>query len=281
MDGRLFDELLASTVLGMLIIGLGCCFLVIQERSRANLGVAVAWVAIGLSLVTTPVLAGRVDPDHIQVVERLQVAFDSCALLALCVYLSGLLATAQRTPGAEAVVRLAIRAGYVMAAVIGVLGVTFPVERLNDYTLSIAESGALSRPGFWMFAICWLLVGAIFIPAWAGLARQQLDHGEQERAVCYAVSVPFLTAPTAMPYSAAMVSVTIAVLVLLLGLFRFSAAQGERGVFLGRFLSPQVAEWCGCRVSPRCCSRARSTSRWSAATCVGSRRTPTPCRRRR
>jgi class 3 adenylate cyclase len=242
MDGRLFNELLGSTVLGGLFVFLGPVFLVAQERSKATVGLALAWLTSGLTLMTSPLLVDRVTPGDVTLVERLQVLIEASAVVTSVVYLSGLLATAQPSPRARILVRTLVRTGYALAAALAVLGLVFPDRRLNDYTMGLGDSGVLGRPGYWLFAAVWLLVMAVFSLAFAVLARQQIDQGEHVRLITNVISAPLLVLSTTLPYKLAILSFFLAAVVVLFGLFRFFAAQGERGVFLSRFMSPQVFE---------------------------------------
>jgi class 3 adenylate cyclase len=242
MDGLLFDEYMANVAVGGLVASLGIVFLMIQQRTKATIGLAVTFASAGLDFMTIPLLLDRVDPDAISFWERLQVLPEAAFPAGICIYMSGLLVTTQSSLRAEQVIRAMIRVGWMGAALAAVLGFVFPAERGNDFLLSIGEPGALARPGFWIFAGVYLTLTVTFGIAWVVFARQQVDQGEQARAVCNVLASPFMVVSTVLPYKAAVLTFTAAILLVLVGLFRFSAAQGERDVFLSRFLSPQVFE---------------------------------------
>jgi adenylate cyclase len=243
MDGRLLNEFLATTTVGGLFVCIGLAFLLIQERTRATLGMSVTFVAAGLDAVTLPLVGDQLDPGGVSLLERSQALCDAGIPLGLSIYISGLLATTQSsTTRGEIIVRLLMRTGLFVAGLVAAIGLTFPAERANDLVYGLGDSGTLGRPGFWLFASAYTFGMLVFAGAWAVLARQQLDDGEHARAVCNALSTPFLVVSIILPYSLATICFTFSMLLVIAGLYRYAIAQAERGVFLSRFLSPQVSE---------------------------------------
>jgi class 3 adenylate cyclase len=242
MDGQLLNEYLATTTVGGLFACIGLSFLLIQERTRATFGMAVAFTAAGLDAMTIPLVVDHADPGGANIAERLQSLLDAGVAVGLCIYISGLLATTQSSHRAEALVRRLLAIGYFGSGLVAVLGLTFPVERANDLLYGLGDPGTLSRPGFWMFASVFAGMMVTLGGVWAVLARQDVDDGEHARAVCNVLSSPFLVVSIVLPYNLAIISFTIAMLLVLAGLYRYAIAQAERGVFLSRFLSPQVSE---------------------------------------
>ena len=192
--------------------------------------------------MTIPLVVDHADPDGANIAERLQSLLDAGVAVGLCIYISGLLATTQSSHRAEALVRRLLAVGYFGSGLVAVLGLAFPVERANDFLYGLGDPGTLSRPGFWMFACVFAAMMVTLGGVWAVLARQEVDDGEHARAVCNVLSSPFLVTSIVLPYNMAIISFTIAMLLVLAGLYRYAIAQAERGVFLSRFLSPQVSE---------------------------------------
>jgi class 3 adenylate cyclase len=242
MDGRLLDELLPSTVVGTITVCLGLVLLLTQTRTTATVGLTLAWVWGGAALVFLPVYVHHVDARHVPVAARLVGLLLVADLASSSLYLTGLLRTARRSRRADLVVRTTVMLGYALAGVLVVLMVTLTADGLDDYGFSLGEPGVFGRPGFWVFATFWIVVAAVYVVGWSVLARQSLDVGERARANASAVAVPLVVVSTVLPYRAAVWVFAAAVVILLHGLFRFHAAQGERAAFLSRFLSPHVAE---------------------------------------
>lgn len=242
MGESLLDQFFPSTLLGCFAIALGLTFLLVQQRSKATWGLAVAWAAIGLVAMLLPPNADLPATDDIPLSARVGGLALVAASAATNVYISGLLDTAQSSPRARRIVRMALSAGWVMAGVLLVLNIFFARQGLNDYTLALDDEGTLDRPGFWLYASVFIVQGAIYTSIWVTLARQRLDVGERARASALAVAVPILLAASALPYRIAMAAGFLSFVIMLLGLFRYHVAQGERSAFLTRFLSAEVAE---------------------------------------
>jgi class 3 adenylate cyclase len=241
MDGRLLNDYLATTTVGGLFACIGLALL-IQQRTRATLGLAVVFIAASLDCITLPLISDQLDPGGVSLLERAQSLCDAGIPVGQVIYIWGLLATTQSSIRGEAVVRLLMRIGLVVSGVVAAIGLLFPDERANDLVYGLGDPGTLSRPGFWLFASTYSFGMLVFGGAWAVLARQQLDDGEQARAVCNALSTPFLVVAIVLPYNLATISFTLSMLLVIAGLYRYAVAQAERSVFLSRFLSPQVAE---------------------------------------
>ena len=239
MDDHLVSDFLASTVIGLVAVAIGALFPLVQQRSTATLGLAGAWIGGGTAMAIGPPLTdqGGGALEGGVVASALGLGLASSAF-----YLFGLVRTARGSSRTADAIVAAVRVGWLLSAALVVLAVVLPTEMLDDYANSLGEPGVQGRPGFWVFASFWAVVAVVYGSAWALLARMQLDVGERVRANSSALAVPLLVLATILPYRLAVGVLSLALVVMLYGLFRFHAAQGERGVFLSRFLSPQVAE---------------------------------------
>ncbi len=241
---RLIEEFVASTMLGALAVSIGLVLLITQRKTRTNIGSASVSIAVGLAVLTVWPLVDAVDPNDPALGERFQIVFEVAAVVASALYLQGLCESA-RSVGtrAETVIRACVRASWVLAGLLLAAGAAFPAERLNDFQQSVGTSSdPLSTRGFWLFAALWLAVALVFSVGWLMMVQQHLDPGEHARALCNMVSSPLLVATVALPSRLALASVCTALVTFLFGQFRYLVSEGERGAFLSRFLSPQVAE---------------------------------------
>lgn len=238
----MLDQYFAATVLGTVCAGLGVMVLIVQRPSRTNVGAAVCFVCAGLAAITNGPMVDSVSRSAPGLAPRGQVVFEAVALCGSATYLLGLLESAQTTRRATRVIAIAVRLGYALAALLVVLGAAFPAQRLDDYELGLGSPGFAARGGFWLFAGFWLAVVTVFGIAWIALARQKLDAGEHTRALCSMVSSPFLVVSTALPMKWALGSLSVSMVVVLSGQFRYLVSEGQRAAFLSQFLSRQVAE---------------------------------------
>ncbi|MDO7869573.1 adenylate/guanylate cyclase domain-containing protein [Nocardioides jiangxiensis] len=228
---------LAAVTGGMALIltfGLG------WTRSNALAGIFSA--TVGLAVATMPVYTDRVDTAHPQTLARLQGLLEAAAVSLAGLYMLSLLATSQLRGPRATVVRTSAIVAIALGPVLGVLTVAFPAQHLNDYELSLLEPGALSTPGFWVFAGFWLVAIVPFSLGWGGLAMGGLDHAEERRALAFMVASAFVIAATVAPPIAAGLCIATWICLCLWGQLELATMQAERSVFLSRFLSPQVSQ---------------------------------------
>lgn len=232
----------ASIALSAAFGGIGAILVLSQDRTRPNVALALAFLAVGVVSPTTLLLVDEVDPSDPGWLARLQGLPEVVGMLACALYLDSLRSTGQVSKRADRIVRWIFRAAVGLAAWHTVAALAFPAQRLNDYALSALDPGAHDEPGFWLFAAFWIVVTFVFVIGWLALASQRLDPAESDRAVASAVSSPFLVLATAMPPAISLACLLVSALLVLWGQFQYTVAQARRSVFLGRFLSPRVTE---------------------------------------
>ncbi|HUR41469.1 MAG TPA: adenylate/guanylate cyclase domain-containing protein [Verrucomicrobiae bacterium] len=137
---------------------------------------------------------------------------------------------------------VALRVGQGAAIVYAVAAITWPEWR-NDYFF-----GALANPetlGHWQF---WVFAGPVFLAGFAGIASMLLllnrrpDMPERIRVLAMLGAVPFWAASFVLPLEFTAISMIIGEVILFVGATQYHVLQGQRGQFMSRFLSPQVAE---------------------------------------
>jgi adenylate cyclase len=228
--------------IGGLACGLGVLLLVSLEPTRTNLCFAFFYITVGLSVATPVPLVDKVDRMDPGWAARLQGQFEVATIVIAVFYLGSLLATSQASPRAARVVTWAMRAGAALAVWHSLTTFLFPAQRLDDFQLSTLDSSAWERSGFWIFATFWITAAIVFMIGYLTVARQHLDSAEAGRALCSLAGTPLLISFTFLPPSIGTVTCAAGMLVVLLGQFRYLTAQGLRGAFMSRFLSPQVTE---------------------------------------
>src|SRR5206468_4711429 len=109
------------------------------------------------------------------------------------------------------------------------------------YFSPLSRSGAVFRPPFYLFAVPLGLAFAFAGMAIVQLLRTEPDPSEGLRLNAIALATPFLLTGFFVPSSWRPVTTGIGEVVFLAGAVRYHVLQGQRGQFLARFLSPQVA----------------------------------------
>jgi len=240
---RDFDWLVAgAAVIGTYTAMFGIVLMVsAQHLSRTSLGMGLSCLFVGTAVPVAVLKAGEVG-DGPELLARAEGLIELCVVLSLILYLDGLAATSQTPPGATGQLRVVRRVIFVLAGVITVAGLVDPAARLNDFELRALDPEAYSTSGFWLYTILWVSLTAPFVYYYAVLFRVQLDVGEDARAVAGLIGTPLLASSIFLPPEVGGFTLAVTFATVLYGQFRYAVAQGERGVFLSRFLSPHVAE---------------------------------------
>jgi adenylate cyclase len=241
MEG-LFAEHLSSTLVGLTAAGVGVIFFLIEQRSSTTVVLSLSYVSMGFALMLNAPFADRYGPSmDVPWPARLLGVFEAFSIVCFALWLAKVAATAEATTSARRQVDFAVRLLMILAVAYVALGAALPHMRLNDFVFSVAEPGALARPGFWLFAAIYVAVGAAFLWAWVTLIFQRLDDAERVRAGATVAGTPFAVATASLPLGVAEASLNLALLIWLVGFFRYFVIQGERGAFMSRFLSPGVS----------------------------------------
>ena len=232
----------ASATLMYVAIGMSVVLLLGQQHTRANAFLGCATLMVGLAIGTTPVYLDKVDQAHPQVLARLQGLFEAGAAIAYALYLLAVLGSSSLSGGSARVVRTCGWAAVGLGGWHAIACFAWPAQRLNDYELSLGESGAFSQPGFWLFATFWLVTVVPYAIGWALLAMGELDPAEAVRARTYGAASAIVIAVSVVPPVLTSPLLALWISLGLFGQLQYATAHAQRGVFLSRFLSPRVTE---------------------------------------
>lgn len=237
----MFDEYFGSTAIGVFSVLVSLIYLLFQKPSSTTEAMFVAACSSGLAMITGPLVVDRYPDDGFPLLARIPGVFVAGVIAGSAWYLQAMMDSSGSDARARRTVRVAVVLALVLAAVCVVSTFAAPGMLFNDFAFALGSSGYADLAGFWIVAAYWVLVVAVFVPAWLVVSRQDLEAGEAVRSVANAVATTFLTACVVLPYEAAVLTYAAGCAVLLYGMFRYFAAQGELSGFLAQFLSPQVS----------------------------------------
>lgn len=135
-----------------------------------------------------------------------------------------------------------LRLGQAAAVVYAALALLLPRVRMHDFLFVAGNSGFMHRPGFWLFAAPILFATVAGLMSTLLLLRRRPERPETIRVLGLVAAVPFLTASMILSPDAAAVTVLIGEMIMLIGAVHYHVLQGQRGQFMSRFLSAQVAQ---------------------------------------
>lgn len=233
-------EISLHTLVSLIALGMALAFLSVDAASRTSQALATSLAATGVSIFLN---VGLIDMAEQPPAWSGWLAVpESIALIAM---LEWLLRVRQTLPASAGLnTRFGdntLRIGQFSAGLYSVFAIAAPELRVQHFIRAAMREGAWSEWQFWLFA------APIELAALAGmvgillLLRRRPDRIERLRVLAMAAAVPFFLAGFVLPADLAAVSCVIGEILILIGSVHYYMAQGQRGQFMARFLSPDVA----------------------------------------
>lgn len=235
-------EITPQSVTGLLLLGTGWAVLRGDARSATSRALAGALAAAGLSVYANLALevllaAGPLPPWSGLLVLPEVIAFWAVfewSLRVRATIPAGRLRTRAGDNG--------LRVAQALVLLYGVNGVLAPELRVREFF------GGLSGPGIWSLEVQLRFVAplglalVLWVLSMLLCLNRDPDAAERVRLVAFLFAVPLLAAGLVLPRELSPATSVIGVCILLGGALRHAELRGRQGQFVGRFLSPQVAE---------------------------------------
>jgi len=231
---------LPHTLVAVVATGMAAAFLAADHRSATSRALAGTLLSLGIGIFLNIAFT-----QGGSVIPRYAALLPITDGLAIIFYLEWLLRVRKTLPAHNFDTRggdFALRLGQGAGVFYTVAGMVWPEVRVNEF-LTTAEQGwvTLSRPGFWLFATPVLFSSLMGGFATLLLLRRRPDPSERIRVLGFILAAPFLIASFVLPVALGALAVMLGLMVVLVGAVQYHVLQGQRGQFLSRFLSPQVA----------------------------------------
>jgi adenylate cyclase len=234
-------DLTQYALVALVALGMALAFIVADRHSATSRALAVAFAFIGIS-IDLGIVVGVQYPVPMWLLGCFGVT-EAIATIAL---LEWVLRVRRTVPAGTLNTRtgdIVLRLGQGAGAVYGALSVALPEVRGGQFLGALAaDAKPLSQMGFWLFAApiafsCLCALGGMLL-----LLNRRPDRPERVRVVAMIVAIPFLGGSLITGLDYAALVMTIGLLIFLVGAIEYHVLQGQRGQFMSRFLSPQVAE---------------------------------------
>ncbi|MDE0854833.1 MAG: adenylate/guanylate cyclase domain-containing protein [Nevskia sp.] len=163
---------------------------------------------------------------------------------AIVAVLEWVLRVRRTMPAGELDVRFGdfmLRCGQLTALLYCVLSILYPETRTRDFLFAASSAGVLRRPGFWLFACPILFSIGTGLFSGALVLNRRPDRAERVRILALGLSTPFFLAGFVLRQELASIAVLLGEMIFLVGAVQYHVLQGQRGQFLSRFMSSQVA----------------------------------------
>lgn len=234
------DHVIANTVVALVALGMGLAFVSADRRSPTSRALAATYAYIGLSIYLNLVWTGT-DLDL-----PWWTAWFALPEAAATVTMLEWVIRVRRTVPVEAELDTrfgdrVLRSGQFAGVLYGLFSLVWPNIRVSHFLRASATPELFLSGGFWLFALPLLYAVASGTVGILLLLRRRPERAETTRVLAMAIAVPFLMAGFVLPVGAAALSVIIGEIIFFIGSTHYHVRQGQRGQFMSRFLSPQVA----------------------------------------
>lgn len=233
----------AYLVVSLVALGMGLAFVSADRNSPTSRALAAAFIFLGLALSLNVVLPSAITVPADAWWSGLLALPEAGVVITV---LEWLLRVRRMLPVPDGMDSRfgdrVLRSGQLGGLLYGLLSLLWPQIRLRDFLHAGLTAENLLAPGFWLFALPLMYAIVAGLAGIILLLARRPDPAERMRVLAMAAAVPFITAGAVLSLKFAAISVCIGELIFLIGATQYHVLQGQRGQFMSRFLSPQVAK---------------------------------------
>ena len=234
------DDITPHVLVSLVALGMALAFLSADRGSGTSRALAAALAFTGLSIFLNEVLVP--DAQHPPPWSGWLAASESAALLAMLEWQLRIRRMLPVPAGYDTRLGDSVpRLGQASVLLYLLFALIWPDLRAREFLHAADSDAALSRPGFWLFAVPVLFAVFTGLVSMALLLNRRLDRNERMRLLACAASVPFCVVGLVLPPQLGSIAIVIGEMILLVGSVHYHVQQGRRGLFMARFLSPEVA----------------------------------------
>lgn len=165
-------------------------------------------------------------------------------IIAFCAVFEWVLRVRMTIPSGELRTRVgdkALRVAQALIIVYGIAAFLYPEVRMREFFGGIGSPLDWSHQVFVLFAAPMVLAMLLWAGSIVLCLNRRPDPAERVRLVAFLLACPVIVAGIVIPRSIAPITTTLGLIVMLVGALRHAQLHGRRGLFMSRFLSPQVA----------------------------------------
>jgi class 3 adenylate cyclase len=230
----------AHQVVAIVAIGMGLAFYLADRSAPTSRSLSLFLIGTGLAIVFNVVLRVGYTPDSLPSWARFVAVFETIAFIAGFEWGIRVGRTVPRAAEDKRRGEWLVRLAQGLVLVYCGLSIALPEARAR-YFLSQSASPDLYSRDFYLFAAPLALAGLLVMFAALYLLRDRPDRPERIRIRALLFAMPFLASGLVLPVRSGALGMVIGEVIFLIGAVQYHVMQGQRGQFLSRFLSPQVA----------------------------------------
>jgi adenylate cyclase len=232
-------DVTAHILVSLVALGMALAFIAADRQSPTSRALALMFAFIGISIDLNIVVTLQWP-----VPLWLQGLFAIPEALAIIALLEWILRVRRTIPAGALDTRTGdtiLRIGQGLAIVYAAASVLFPAWRNEFFFGALATPGTVARFEFWIFAAPVFLAGLSGVASMLLLLNRRPDRPERVRVLAMAAAIPFFAMSFVLPLELTAVAMILGEIIFLIGATQYHVLQGQRGQFMSRFLSPQVA----------------------------------------
>lgn len=233
-------ELTAHVLVSLLALGMAIAFVSADRHTPSSRALATGFASMGVSIFANVVLLQQF-PQIEPWVGWLAIP-ETVSMICILEWILRVRRTVPAAPelntrGGDR----ALRIGQIGALLYCLFSLLWPEKRSSDFIRAAVHPELLLSPGFWLFMTPIVLAMVCGLAGILLMMNRRPERGEATRVLAMAVATPFLVAGFVLPLQASAISVLVGEVIFLVGAVHYHVLQGQRGQFMSRFLSPQVA----------------------------------------
>jgi adenylate cyclase len=232
-------DVTAHILVCLVALGMALAFISADRESPTSRWLAATFAFIGIAIDLNIVVVLTWQPPLW--VQGLFAIPESLAIIAL---LQWIWCVRRTVPAGTLDTRTgdaALRAGQAAAVLYSVAALVVPEWRNQYFFGALATPDVLGRLEFWVFAAPVFFSGLAGVASMLLLLNRRPDLPERIRVLAMLGAVPFWAASFVLPLEFTAIAMIIGEVILFVGATQYHVLQGQRGQFMSRFLSPQVA----------------------------------------
>ncbi len=251
-------EPIAYLIVALFGVGMAIAFLAADPRSPTSRTLSLMWLLLGVALFLNIPANAALERDAVlgSLWSRVYSVIDPAVMICASEWLLRLGRTEVSADPARQRGEWLLRVAQGLAVLYGLSGLLRPDLRAGVFA-RMPQLETLSQPAFYLFALPFALVVALPGLRIIQLLLADIDPAERVRLIAFSVAAPFWAAATFLPPRWKPVSSATGELIFLIGAVQYHVQQGQRGQFLARFLSPQLAGLVRDRGLPGALQRSR------------------------
>ncbi len=233
-----------SYLAALVLAAMGFAFVLADPKTPTSRALGAGLILGGLSIAGNATQQLMMDTGSVVVWLKYVVpTLDAAAIIAAYDWVARLRRTIPEKTGLDT--RFGdyiIRVAQLVVMIYWTLAMMYPEERsahfLGGLTLGVSESSKW----FYLFTLPLDLSALMAATSMLLLLNRKLDPAEKKRLIAMCIAMPVMLFGYVLPLAWAPFITVFGAMILLVGAIQYHVDQGRRSEFLGRFLSPDVAE---------------------------------------